>query len=149
MSTVNIQWKLGKPFGILIILAGFAALSQIPIIYHASEVLEVVSNDYFPAYIAIALSAFVVLTNTEMILYEALLIRLRSYDVKDYRIPFLSAAITITVFYIFYYSVYGILQGIKVFEMQQTVVQLAICQMVSLLLTMAIAAWFNKRQTEE
>ncbi|NHJ31494.1 MAG: hypothetical protein FK732_01400 [Asgard group archaeon] len=146
MSAMNIQWRQGKPIGILAILTGFAILTQIPMIYHAREILEVISNDYIAAYITMIVAAVFILANAEMILYEALLIRLRSYDIKDFRAPFLSASIIALIYFAVYYIVYAILSGIELFGYQNPVAQYAFCQMISLLLVMISAFWYNRRQ---
>ncbi|MFW9923307.1 MAG: hypothetical protein ACFFDW_08495 [Candidatus Thorarchaeota archaeon] len=148
MSNLNIQWKLGKPLGILAIFTGFSILTQIPIIYHAREILGVINNIYLPAYIAITIASVFILANAQMVLYEALLIRLRSYDVKDYRAPFLSASIILVAYYVCYYVTYSILISLELFGLQDPVAQYAFCQMIGLLIIMIAAFWFNKRQTK-
>ena len=146
MSAMNIQWRQGKPIGVLAILTGFAILTQIPMIYHAREILEVVSSDYIAAYITMIVAAVFIIANAKMILYEALLIRLRSYDIKDFRAPFLSASIISVIYFAAYYIVYAILIGVELFGYQNPVAQYAFCQMISLLLVMIIAFWYNRRQ---
>jgi hypothetical protein len=146
MSNLNIQWKLGKPLGVLAILGGFAILSQIPIIYHAQAILEAINSTYLYAYIAITIAALIVLTNAEMVLYEALLIRMRSYDIKDYRIPFLTVTIINGVYYLCYFIVYAILNSITLFGLQAPLPQFAFCQMIALLIIMLLSIWYNKRQ---
>ncbi len=148
MSALNIQWKLGKPFGILAILTGFALITQIPMIYHAREILEVVSSEYLAAYITIIIAAVFIISNAEVVLYEALLIRLRSYDIKDYRAPFLSASIISVVYYVCYFLTYSTLIGLELFGLQNPVAQYAFCQMISLLLIMVISFWYNRRQNK-
>ena len=148
MSGLNIQWNAGKPLGILAILAGFAALAQIPMIYHAREILKVVNNVYLPAYITIIIASFIILTTAEMLLYEALLIRMRSFEIKDYRAPFLTAVIVLSLYFIGYYIIYLILKGLELFGMQDPVAQYALCQMISLLVIMILSYWYNKRQTK-
>lgn len=143
---MNIQWRQGKPIGILAILTGFAILTQIPMIYHAREILEVISSDYIAAYITMIIGAVLIIANAEMILYEAILIRLRSYDIKDFRAPFLSASIIAAVYFAAYYIVYAILTGVELFGYQNPVAQYAFCQMISLLLVMIGAFWYNRRQ---
>jgi len=147
MSNLNIQWKLGKPFGVLAILAGFALLTQIPIIYHAREILKVINSQYLAAYITITVAAVFIIGNAEMILYEALLVRLRSYDVKDYRAPFLSATSITIVYYICYYVTFSILNNVQLFNLLNPVEQYALCQIVGLLLIMLISFWYSKRQS--
>ncbi|MBD3193143.1 MAG: hypothetical protein GF308_21095 [Candidatus Heimdallarchaeota archaeon] len=146
MSYLNIQWKRSKPIGILAILAGFATLSQIPIIYHAREILEVVKSKDLPAYIAVTIAALIVVATAETLLYEGLLIRVKSFDINDYRIPFLSAAIVNLGYFIFYFVGYNILNGIELFQYQPPVVQYAFCQMVALLIVMGLTIWYNNRQ---
>ncbi|HUU76765.1 MAG TPA: hypothetical protein VMX55_00370 [candidate division Zixibacteria bacterium] len=148
MSNLNIQWKLGKPFGILAILASFAIISQIPIIYHAREILGVINVIYLPAYIAITIASVFILATAEMILYESLLVRLRSYDVKDYRAPFLASSIILAVYYICYYLTYTILDSVELFGIQDPVAQYALCQMIGLVLIMIATFWYNKRQSK-
>ena len=146
MSSMNIQWRQGKPIGILAILTGFAILTQIPMIYHAREILEVTSSKYLAAYITMIVAAVLIIANAKMILYEALLIRLRSYDIKDFRAPFLSASIITGIYFIAYYIVYAILIGVELFGYQNPVAQYAFCQMISLLFVMIASFWYNKRQ---
>lgn len=146
MSSMNIQWRQGKPIGILAILTGFAILTQIPMIYHAREILEVISSKYLAAYITMIIAAVLIIANAKMILYEALLIRLRSYDIKDFRAPFLSASIITVIYFAAYFIVYGILIGVELFGYQNPVAQYAFCQMISLLLVMIGSFWYSKRQ---
>ena len=146
MASMNIQWRQGKPIGILAILTGFAILTQIPMIYHAREILEVISRKYLAAYITMIIAAVLIIANAKMILYEALLIRLRSYDIKDFRAPFLSASIITVIYFVAYYIVYGILIGVELFGYQNPVAQYAFCQMISLLLVMIGSIWYNRRQ---
>lgn len=146
MSNINIQWTLGKPLGILAILTGFSILSQIPIIYHAREILGVIYQSYLPAYITITIAAVFILGNAHLVLYEALLVRLRSYTMRDYRAPFLSASLILAVYYLCYYLTYRILIGISLFDLQEPVAQYAFCQMIGLLLIMLLTFWYNKRQ---
>ena len=143
---MNIQWRQGKPIGILAILTGFAILTQIPMIYHAREILEVTSSKYLAAYITIIVAAVLIIANAKMILFEAILIRLRSYDIKDFRAPFLSASIITAIYFAAYYIVYAILSGILLFGYQNPVAQYAFCQMISLLLVMIVSFLYNKRQ---
>ncbi len=149
MSAMNIQWRQGKPMGILAILAGFAILTQIPMIYHAREILEVVSNKYLAAYITMIVAAVLILANAKMILFEAILIRLRSFDIKDFRAPFLSASIITAIYFVAYYIVYAILIGVELFGYQNPVSQYAFCQMISLLLVMIVSFWYNRRQMKD
>jgi len=146
MSSMNIQWRQGKPIGILAILTGFAILTQIPMIYHAREILEVTSSKYLAAYITMIVAAVLIIANAKMILYEALLIRLRSYDIKDFRAPFLSASIITVIYFAAYYIVYGILIGVELFGYQNPVAQYAFCQMISLLFVMVASFWYSRRQ---
>jgi len=146
MSNLNIQWKLGKPFGILAILSGFAVLSQIPIIYHAREILGVINSSYLAAYITITIASVFILTNAEMVLYEGLLIRLRSYDIRDYRAPFLAVSIIISAYFVFYFVIYGIANTVELFGYLEAVAQYAICQMICLLVIMIASFLFNRRQ---
>ena len=146
MASMNIQWRQGKPIGILAILTGFAILTQIPMIYHAREILGVVSNKYLAAYITMIVAAVFIIANAKMLLFEALLIRLRSFDIKDFRAPFLSASIITAIYFAAYYIVYVILIGVKLFGYQNPVSQYAFCQMISLLLVMIGSFWYNKRQ---
>ncbi|MBK5114559.1 MAG: hypothetical protein KGD59_11500 [Candidatus Heimdallarchaeota archaeon] len=146
MSAMNIQWRQGKPIGILAILTGFAVLTQIPMIYHAREILEVISSDYLAAYITMIIAAVLIIATAEMSLYEAILIRLRSYDIKDFRAPFLSASIVAAVYFVAYYIVYAILIGVELFSYQNPVAQYAFCQMISLLLVMVGSFWYSRRQ---
>ena len=148
MSGMNIQWKLGKPFGILAILAGFAALTQIPMIYHARYVLQVNSSAYLAAYITVIIAAVFILTNAQMVLYEAFLIRLRSYDIKDYRAPFLSAAIVSVIYFVIYFIAFITLNNLELFGYQDPVAQFAFCQMVSLVIVMIVSFWYNKKQSQ-
>ncbi len=143
---MNIQWRQGKPIGILAILTGFAILTQIPMIYHAREILEVTSSKYLAAYITIIVGAVLIIANAKMILFEAILIRLRSYDIKDFRAPFLSASIITAIYFAAYYIVYAILSGVELFGYQNPVSQYAFCQMISLLLVMIGSFWYNRRQ---
>jgi hypothetical protein len=143
---MNIQWRQGKPIGILAILTGFAILTQIPMIYHAREILEVTSSKYLAAYITMIVAAVLIIANAKMILFEALLIRLRSYDIKDFRAPFLSASIITAIYFVAYYIVYAILIGIELFGYQNPVAQYAFCQMISLLFVMVASFWYSKRQ---
>ena len=145
MSNLNIQWKLGKPLGVLAILAGFALLTQLPIIYHAREILKVISSQYLAAYITIA--AVFIIANAEIILYEALLVRLRTYDIKDYRAPFISATAITVVYYLCYYITFAILNGVDLFTILNPVEQYALCQIVGLVLIMLISFWYNTRQS--
>jgi len=149
MSAMNIQWRQGKPIGIIAILTGFAILTQIPMIYHAREILEVTevtSSKYLAAYITIIIAAVFIIANAKMILFEAILIRLRSYDIKDFRAPFLSASIITAIYFAAYYIVYAILSGVELFGYQNPVSQYALCQMISLLLVMIVSFWYNRRQ---
>lgn len=146
MSNLNIQWKLGKPLGVLAVLAGFALLTQIPIIYHAREILKVISSEYLAAYFTITIAAVFIITNAEIILYEALLARLRTYDIKDYRAPFLSTTTISVVYYPCYYITFVILNGVDLFTMLNPVEQYALCQIVGLVLIMLISFWYSKRQ---
>ena len=146
MSNLNIQWKLGKPFGILAILSGFAVLSQIPIIYHAREILRVIDSSYLAAYITITIASVFIIANAEMVLYEALLIRLRSYDIRDYRAPFLSVAIITAAYIVFYFIIYGIANTVELFGYLDPVAQYALCQMIGLLVIMLSVFFYNKRQ---
>lgn len=146
MASMNIQWRQGKPIGILAILTGFAILTQIPMIYHAREILEVTSSKYLAAYITIIVAAVLIIANAKMILFEAILIRLRSYDIKDFRAPFLSASIITAIYFAAYYIVYAILSGVELFGYQNPVSQYAFCQMISLLLVMIGSFWYNRRQ---
>jgi len=143
---MNIQWRQGKPIGIIAILTGFAILTQIPMIYHAREILEVTSSKYLAAYITMIVAAVLIIANAKMILFEALLIRLRSYDIKDFRAPFLSASIITAIYFVAYYIVYAILVGVELFGYQNPVAQYAFCQMISLLLVMVVSFWYNRRQ---
>lgn len=143
---MNIQWRQGKPIGILAILTGFAILTQIPMIYHAREILEVTSSKYLAAYITIIVAAVLIIANAKMVLFEAILIRLRSYDIKDFRAPFLSASIITVIYFAAYYIVYAILSGVELFGYQNPVSQYAFCQMISLLLVMIGSIWYNRRQ---
>ena len=147
MSNLNIQWKLGKPLGVLAILAGFALLTQLPIIYHAREILKVISSQYLAAYITITIAAVFIIANAEIILYEALLVRLRSYDIKDYRAPFISATAITVVYYLCYYITFAILNGVDLFTILNPVEQYALCQIVGLVLIMLISFWYNTRQS--
>ncbi|MCK5158253.1 MAG: hypothetical protein KAR08_03800 [Candidatus Heimdallarchaeota archaeon] len=146
MASMNIQWRQGKPIGILAILTGFAILTQIPMIYHAREILEVTSSKYLAAYITIIVAAVLIIANAKMVLFEAILIRLRSYDIKDFRAPFLSASIITVIYFAAYYIVYAILSGVELFGYQNPVSQYAFCQMISLLLVMIGSIWYNRRQ---
>ncbi|MCK5184336.1 MAG: hypothetical protein KAQ95_08520 [Candidatus Heimdallarchaeota archaeon] len=146
MASMNIQWRQGKPIGILAILTGFAILTQIPMIYHAREILEVISSKYLAAYITIIVAAVLIIANAKMVLFEAILIRLRSYDIKDFRAPFLSASIITVIYFAAYYIVYAILSGVELFGYQNPVSQYAFCQMISLLLVMIGSIWYNRRQ---
>ncbi|MCF2142668.1 MAG: hypothetical protein ACTSXO_02340 [Candidatus Heimdallarchaeota archaeon] len=148
MSSLNIQWTRGKPFGILALLTGFAILTQIPMIYHAQMVIQVLKSGYLPAYIVIIVAAVFIITNAEMVLYEALLIRLRSYDLKDYRAPFLSSSIISILYFVTYFVVFAIANGLELFGLQDPVAQYAICQMISLIIIMVLAFWYNKKQTK-
>ena len=148
MSNLNIQWRMGKPFGVFSLLAGFAILSQIPIIYHAREILGVIENDFLAAYITITIAGIFIITNAELVLYEALLIRLRSYNIKDYRAPFLSIGISMLVYYIVYYLTFVVLAGIELFGLQEPVAQYAFCQMIGLIIIMVLSLWYNRRQTK-
>ena len=148
MSSSNIQWTRGKPFGILALLTGFAILTQIPMIYHAQIVIQVLKSGYLPAYIVIIVAAVFIITNAEMVLYEALLIRLRSYDLKDYRAPFLSSSIISILYFVTYFVVFAIANGLELFGLQDPVAQYAICQMISLIIIMVLAFWYNKKQTK-
>ncbi len=143
---MNIQWRQGKPVGIIAILTGFAILTQIPMIYHAREILEVTSSKYLAAYITIIIAAVFIIANAKMLLFEAILIRLRSYDIKDFRAPFLSASIITAIYFAAYYIVYAILSGVELFGYQNPVSQYALCQMISLLLVMIVSFWYNRRQ---
>lgn len=143
---MNIQWRQGKPIGILAILTGFAILTQIPMIYHAREILEVTSSKYLAAYITMIVAAVFIIANAKMLLFEALLVRLRSFDIKDFRAPFLSASIITAIYFVAYYIVYAILIGVELFGYQNPVSQYAFCQMISLLLVMIVSFWYNKRQ---
>ncbi len=147
MSNLNIQWKLGKPLGVLAILAGFALLTQMPIIYHAREILNVIESEYLAAYITITIAAVFIIANAEIILYEALLVRLRSYDIKDYRAPFISATAITIVYYLCYYITFAILNGVDLFTILNPVEQYALCQIVGLVLIIFIAFWYNTRQS--
>ncbi|MHA1125466.1 MAG: hypothetical protein ACTSO7_07295 [Candidatus Heimdallarchaeota archaeon] len=146
MSNLNIQWKLGKPFGILAILSAFAVLSQIPIIYHAREILRVIDSSYLAAYITVTIASVFIIANAEMVLYEALLIRLRSYDIRDYRAPFLSVTIITGAYIIFYFIIYGIANTVELFGYLDPVAQYALCQMIGLLIIMISAFLYNKKQ---
>ncbi|MHA1213451.1 MAG: hypothetical protein ACTSSH_13455 [Candidatus Heimdallarchaeota archaeon] len=148
MSSMNIQWKRSKPFGILSILIGFAIIIQIPMIYHAQKILQVVTSNYLAAYIVIIVAATFILANSEVALYEAFLIRLRSYTVKDYRAPFLAATVTSVVYYVVYYVTFLSLDGVKLFGGVDPVVKFAFCQIISLLLIMIISFWYNRRQSK-
>lgn len=143
---MNIQWRQGKPVGIIAILTGFAILTQIPMIYHAREILEVTSSKYLAAYITIIIAAVFIIANAKMLLFEAILIRLRSFDIKDFRAPFLSASIITAIYFAAYYIVYAILSGVELFGYQNPVSQYALCQMISLLLVMIVSFWYNRRQ---
>ncbi|MEA2069893.1 MAG: hypothetical protein U9O98_01235 [Asgard group archaeon] len=147
MSTLNIQWKLGKPFGVLAILTSFAMLSQIPIIYHALEILEAIQLKYVAAYIAVTIATIIVITNLETVLYEGLLVRLRSYDIRDYRAPFLTVSIAHVIYYIFYFLTYTTLNKVELFTLQLPIAQYAFCQMIGLLILTILVIWFYKRQT--
>ena len=147
MSNLNIQWRMGKPFGVLAILASFSVLSQIPIIYHAIEILGAANRSYIAAYITITIASLFIIANAQMILYEGILVRLRSYDVKDYRAPFLSATIILAVYYIVYYLTHTTLAGLELFGLQDPVAQYAFCQMIGLILIMLISFWYTKRQS--
>ncbi|NHJ84227.1 MAG: hypothetical protein FK734_02120 [Asgard group archaeon] len=149
MSNLNIQWRLSKPMGILAILTGFAMLSQMPIIYHAREILNVVSNDYLIAYIVMTIAAVFILTNAELLLFEAFLFRLHSYTVRDYRAPFLSVTITNAIYFVVYYLTYATLNGVELFGVQQPIAQYALCQIVGLTIIMILAFWYNRRQIKE
>lgn len=146
MSNLNIQWKLGKPFGILAILSSFAVLAQIPIIYHAREILRVIDSSYLAAYITITIASVFIIANAEMVLYEALLIRLRSYDIRDYRAPFLSVAIVSAAYIIFYFVIYGIATNVELFGTLDSVAQYALCQMIGLIAIMLSVFIYNRRQ---
>ena len=148
MSNMNIQWKLGKPFGILAILSAFAIISQIPIIYHAREILGVINSTYLAAYIAITVASVFILANAEMILYESLLVRLRTFDIKDYRAPFLASSIVLTIYFAFYFLTYTTLNGLELYGLQDPVAQYALCQMIGLIFIMVAVFWYNKRQTK-
>jgi hypothetical protein len=146
MSNLNIQWKLGKPFGIIAILSGFAVLSQIPVIYHAREILRVIDSSYLAAYITVTIASVFIIANAEMVLYEALLIRLRSYDIRDYRAPFLTVTITTLLYIVLYFVIYGIATTIELFGYLDSVAQYAIVQMIALLAIMITVFFYNKRQ---
>ncbi|HUT80860.1 MAG TPA: hypothetical protein VMZ29_06635 [Candidatus Bathyarchaeia archaeon] len=146
MSGMNIQWKLSKPLGIVAILSSFAILMQIPTIYHAREILQVVNNEYIAAYIVIIIAAVFIIANSEVALYEAFLVRLRSYNIKDYRAPFLAASFVSVVYYAIYYLTFAALNGVKLFGVMNPVAQYAFCQVISLLLVMIISFWYNRRQ---
>ena len=146
MSNLNIQWKLGKPFGIMAILSGFAVLSQIPIIFHAREILQVIDSSYLAAYITVTIASVFIIANAEIVLYEALLIRLRSYDIRDYRAPFLSVAIVSTAYIAFYFIIYGIATTVELFSYLDPVAQYALVQMIALLVIMISVFLYNKRQ---
>jgi len=145
-SSLNIQWIRGKPFGIMTLLTGFAILTQIPMIYHAQMVIQVLRSSYLPAYIVIIIAAVFIITNAEMVLYEAFLIRLRSYDLKDYRAPFLSSTVVSILYIVVYFVVFAIANGLELFGLQDPIAQYAICQMISLIVVMIVAFWYNKRQ---
>ena len=146
MSNLNIQWKLGKPFGIMAILSGFAVLSQIPIIFHAREILQVIDSNYLAAYITVTIASVFIIANAEIVLYEALLIRLRSYDIRDYRAPFLSVAIVSIAYIALYFIVYGIATTVELFGYLDPVAQYALVQMIALLGIMISVFLYNKRQ---
>ncbi|NHJ39698.1 MAG: hypothetical protein FK731_06660 [Asgard group archaeon] len=148
MSSLNIQWQRGKPFGVLAMLTGFAMLTQIPMIYHAMKILQVVNSIYLPAYIVIIIAAVFIISTAEVALYEAFLIRIRSYSIKDYRAPFLAATLVSVVYFVCYFVTYGILVSISLFDIQDPVAQYGFCQMIGLLLIMIIAFWYNKRQAK-
>ena len=103
---------------------------------------------FFRPNITIIIAAVFIITNAEVVLYEALLIRLRSYDIKDYRAPFLSASIISVVYYACYYLTYSALIGLELFGLQDPVAQFAFCQMIGLLLIMIISFWYNRRQNK-
>jgi membrane protease YdiL (CAAX protease family) len=148
MSSLNIQWQRGKPFGVLAMLTGFAMLTQIPMIYHAMKILQVTNSKYLPAYIIIIIAAVFIISTAEVALYEAFLIRLRSYTIKDYRAPFIAATIVSVVYFACYFATYAILVSVSLFDIQDPVAKYGFCQMIGLLLIMIIAFWYNKRQTK-
>ena len=147
MSNLNIQWRMGKPFGVLAILASFSVLSQIPIVFHAIEILGATNRSYLIAYIVISIASLFVIANAQVVLYEGLLVRLRSYDIKDYRAPFLSATIILVVYYVVYYVTYSTLTGVQLFGLQDPLAQYAFCQMIGLILIMLISFWYTRRQS--
>ncbi|MBN1330518.1 MAG: hypothetical protein JXA54_13675 [Candidatus Heimdallarchaeota archaeon] len=146
MSSMNIQWKLSKPLGIIAILSAFAILMQIPTIYQAREILQVVNNEYITAYIVIIIAAVFIIVNSEVALYEAFLVRLRSYNIKDYRAPFLAASVVSIIYYVFYYVTFVSLNGVKLFGIMSPVARYAICQIIGLILVMIVSFWYNRRQ---
>ncbi|NHJ85361.1 MAG: hypothetical protein FK734_07850 [Asgard group archaeon] len=146
MSGMNIQWVRSKPLGIIAILTSFAILMQIPTIFHAREIIQVVNNDYIAAYIVIIIAAVFIITNSEVALYEAFLVRLRSYNIKDYRAPFLAASFVSLIYYVIYYLTYVSLKGVKLFGVMNPVAQYAMCQVIGLIIVMLISFWYNRRQ---
>ncbi|NHJ47029.1 MAG: hypothetical protein FK733_04505 [Asgard group archaeon] len=145
-SSLNIQWRRGKPFGVLAMLTGFAMLTQIPMIFHAMKILQVMNSKYLPAYIVIIIAAVFIITTAEVALYEAFLVRLRTYDVRDFRAPFLSATIVSVIYFVCYYLTYLILDGISLFGLQDPVAKYGLCQIIGLILNIILAFWYNKRQ---
>jgi hypothetical protein len=145
-SSLNIQWQRGKPFGVLAMLTGFAMLTQIPMIFHAMRILEVMNSKYLPAYIVIIIAAVFIITTAEVALYEAFLVRLKSYDVRDFRAPFLSATIVSVIYFICYFVTFAILDGVSLFGLQDPVAKYGLCQIIGLLLNVIVAFWYNRRQ---
>jgi hypothetical protein len=146
MSSLNIQWRRGKPFGVLAMLTGFAILTQIPMIFHAMNILQVTNSDYLPAYIVIIVAAVFIITVAEVALYEAFLVRLRSYNIKDYRAPFIAAVIVSTIYFVFYFLSFVALDNVTLYGLQDPVAKYGFCQVIGLLLNVIIAFWYNKRQ---